>query len=182
MTKILFGGYRFVPFVLIFASFESVWFGAMWSLSRVRNKSIKTTQESIAKSERSIFSLSVQQAQEKATELLNDPKKISFILAKGAEEPILQRLAPLQRHFFQKFETVGFVCGDARLSRSEIAPSVYNKRYLKIGSDILDLEYVAIPGSEEIYELERIADEEKVVYPSIYHLLLSIADDIYGGD
>jgi len=179
ITKIGLGAFKVAPFVLIFSSFAILWFGVTAFLSRVRRNSMKT-EDSIAESEKRIFSLSIDEAQQRSAELLNDPTRINFILATEGEVPILEKLTPLQRQFFQKYEEVRFVHGDARLNRSEITKSVYDGRYLKIGSDVEHAELVVLPGSEEILELEGLKNEERVSYPSLHHWLLRVADDIYG--
>jgi hypothetical protein len=151
------------------------WFAIVKLLLRAKMSSKDSTKTR----DQRIFSLSLDDARLGALKLLNDKskcdcrKKIAF-----SRDVDLSQFAPLLREFFQEYESVQFLYGDAQLSRSEIEASEYDSHYIKIGTDCADAELAVLPGEERIIEWSG-DDADKRTYPTVYHWLLRLAEDIY---
>jgi hypothetical protein len=154
--------------------------GAAWIfIVKVLGRSKMKSKESIAEKDNRVFSLNFEEAKVKALKLLNDKAKFDCQkINAGDPNPPFTQFGPHLREFFQEFESLKFVHGDAKLSRSDIRPSKYNPRYLKIGTDLGDAELAVLPGKETIIEWDG-NDLDKKIYPTIYHWVLRLAEDIY---
>lgn len=132
-------------------------------------------------SRRRIRGMSVEAARAATLNLLNDSAKFDVVVAHSRWSPEIKGLGRAIIEFFDQFDRVQATHGDMLLSRSDIAPSDMLRDYIRIGRDAEHAEVLTISGSDKIYVADGTeADPNEDWYPSIFHYVLAVADDLYG--
>lgn len=100
--------------------------------------------------------------------LIADPRRFETITENLSHNPAIERLGPLLRDFFSRFESVREINGDFFVSRKAVGNSSLRPGFLKIGSDFESSELVTRPGEDEVF---IVTDAEHVLdgLPTIYH-------------
>jgi len=109
--------------------------------------------------------------------LLADAERFRSV---NASEPYRDPLNVMPRQlseFFSRYARVAAVFGDAVLDRDLVARSASNDRFIRIGTDVADCELAILPKQEAIYEVDDGPASEFRIYPSVYHLIISLDQD-----
>jgi hypothetical protein len=83
----------------------------------------------------------------------------------------IEKLGPVLRDFFSRFESVEEASGDFSVSRRSVADSALRSGFLKIGSEVVHSEIVVRPGEDRVFIVtdgEHALDGLPTIYLNIY--------------
>jgi len=122
--------------------------------------------------------LSIEEARTIAERLLADPLKFKCRKPASGTAPSIAGLPSTLIKFFSEYSQVNVVYGDGRLDSSSIRQSLFDDRYLKVGSDA-GCELAIRYDEDPIYEVDGDVSSAYPSYPSVYHWIISMDDQIY---
>jgi hypothetical protein len=132
-----------------------------WKSQSAANRKAK---EDIA----AVRSLPLQEARQRALKLISDTRRFRIVLDALSSNHGIERLGPLTKDFFRRFESVVEINGDFRVSRQYIGESSIRQGFVKIGSDFEDSELVVEPGVDRVF-IVTDAEHKLDGMPTIYH-------------
>jgi len=160
-------------FVATAVILSSLW--AMYVKINARSAAARARQFEKRGSE--IARINIEDAKTMAYTLLADAERFRSV---NASEPYRDPLNVMPRQlseFFSRYARVAAVFGDAVLDRDLVARSASNDRFIRIGTDVADCELAILPKQEAIYEVDDGPASEFRIYPSVYHLIISLDQD-----
>jgi hypothetical protein len=136
-----------------------------WLSSRTTGS--PTYKKTVAEIER-IRALPTEQVKQHALEMILDPRRFRTATEPLSPNPLIEKLGPLLRDFFERFESVEEIYGDFKVSRRAVSPSTIRPGFIKIGTDFEHSELITQVGDDRVY---IVTDAEHVISPSptIYH-------------
>jgi hypothetical protein len=129
-----------------------------------RTTADRTAREDIQR----VLALPFEQVKQHALELVSDQRRFRSITDNLSHNPAIEKLGPVLRDFFSRFESVEEVNGDFAVGRQSVADSALRPGFLKVGSDFEHSELVVRPGEDRVF---IVTDSEHVLdgLPTIYH-------------
>ncbi len=115
-----------------------------------------------------VRALPFDQVKQRAVDLIANPLRFEMIRENLSDNPEIERLGPILRDFFSRFESVREINGDFFVSRRAVGYSVLRPGFLKIGSDFASSELVTRPGEDEVF-IVTDAEHRLDGLPTIYH-------------
>ena len=161
-------------FALIFATalllFAFITRGVVRVVSRWRlaNRTNQQVEQALAE----IRALSPAEARSRALQLLAGDR--FSVTRSSASADDLAKLAPMLQEFFSEFATVAEAHGETRIARSEIGPSRFRAGYLRIGTDMENMEIVVSPDCDTVFVIDALLREDPLPeegFPTIYHFI-----------
>lgn len=126
--------------------------------------------------ENQIFSLSMSEAKNLASDLLSDSTKFLCVVNEIMPSQLSEKLSTSLLEFFSKYESVEWSEGSAYLNRNEVRPYEWNKGFLFIGEDSDGTAIITKILQDELFVIYGDSENEKVLedgrYPSVYHWIL----------
>jgi len=121
-----------------------------------------------------VLALPFNEVKQQALNLIADSHRFHTIEAPPANNPAIERLGPVLREFFSRFESVRDMQGDFYVGRSAIGDSCLRPGFVKIGSDFESSELVVRPGEDRVF---IVTDPEHRLdgLPTIYHNICLLA-------
>ena len=115
-----------------------------------------------------VLALPFHEVKQHALDLIADPRRFRTIAGNVSTNPEIERLGPILREFFSRFESIQEIHGDFSVSRQAVGSSALRPGFLKIGSDFEFSELVTRPGEDEVFIVTG-ADHPLDGLPTIYH-------------
>lgn len=142
-------------------------------LLRWREKSSRTLIESAARLEREVSLLSMEQATQRAAELLRTGQHFRTVKSPlgQKDESLLAQLPPSVAKLFRDYSSIAATNGDQRISRDSVGPSEFRQGFLRIGYDMDSSEVAVRPGDEHLFVLTPNEEPEQEA-PSVFHWLV----------
>ena len=126
--------------------------------------------------ENEIFSLSVSEAKNLASDLLLDSTKFLCVINEIMPSQLSEKLSTSLIEFFSKYESVEWSEGSAYLSRNEIRTYEWDHNFLYIGEDSDGTAIITKILQDDLFVIYGDSKNEKVLedgsYPSVYHWIL----------
>lgn len=164
--------------VIVFVA-TAVTLTLLWTIFVKRNtRSAADRAGQLAKRDGENAKISVEDAKARAVKLLADAKRFKCVNASEPYRDTLNVMPPQLGEFFSQYVRVTAVFGDAVLDRDLVGRSTINDRLVRIGVDVAECELAILPKQEAIYEVDDGAASEFRVYPSVYHLIVSLDEEL----
>ena len=120
-----------------------------------------------------VLALPFEQVKQHALDLIADTRRFRCVTENLSNNPAIERLGPILRDFFSRFESAQEINGDFSVSRRAVGDSSLRPGFLKIGSDFAHSELVARPGEDELFIVtdgEHVLDGDPTIYHNIFLL------------
>jgi hypothetical protein len=115
-----------------------------------------------------VLALPFEQVKQHALDLISDKHRFRSVIDNLSNNPAIEKLGPVLRDFFSRFESVQEVNGDFFVSRQSVADSSLRPGFLKVGIDFEHSELVVRQGEDRVF---IVTDSEHGLdgLPTIYH-------------
>ena len=100
--------------------------------------------------------------------MISNAHRFTVIPARSSSDAMNDKLGPILREFFSRFESVREIGADFLVSREAVSDSALRPGFIKIGSDFADSELVIKVGEDRVY-IVTDAEHRLDGLPTIYH-------------
>jgi hypothetical protein len=150
----------------------------LWTIFVKRNaRSAAARTSELARRDSELGKISIEEAKSRAEKLLADTKRFRCVKASEPYRDTLDVMPPGLSEFFSRYARVSLEFGDAVLDRELIARSTVSDRFVRVGTDV-ECELAILPKQEAIYEIDDGPASEFRAYPSVYHLIVSLDEEL----
>lgn len=153
---------------------------ALWTIFVKRNaRSAAARTSKLAQRDSELAKISIEEAKSRAEKLLADTRRFRCARTSEPYRDALGITPAGLSEFFSRYARVSLEFGDAVLDRELVARSAVNNQFVRIGTDI-ECELAILPKQEAIYEIDDGPASGFRAYPSVYHLIVSLDEELRG--
>jgi hypothetical protein len=128
----------------------------------------RTNREAAEEIER-VLNLPFEEVKHQALRLISDGRWFTVVPNREPSSNAMdERLGPILREFFSRFESIKQENGDFLVSRDAVSDSALRPGFVKIGSDFAHSELVIKQGEDRVYMVTD-AEHRLEGLPTIYH-------------